>query len=76
MVNNRNFGQIRSPFHALTLVESDATIMLCTDLKAYELIHDFFKKMGERSCKESSKENRILFAVRSLYYKSLSLINL
>ena len=26
IVNNRNFGQLRSPFHALTLAESDAIL--------------------------------------------------
>ncbi|MEL1234373.1 MAG: glycosyltransferase family 2 protein, partial [Candidatus Neomarinimicrobiota bacterium] len=80
IINNRNFGQIRSPFHALTLVESDATIALCADLQEPpELIHDFLRKWEEGALvvggvKESSRENRILFAVRGLYYKLLSRI--
>lgn len=80
IVNNRNFGQIRSPFHALTTVESDATIILCADLQEPpELIHDFLRKWEKGALvvggvKESSKENRILFTIRSLYYKTLSLI--
>lgn len=80
VVNNRNFGQIRSPFHALTLVESDATIMLCADLQEPpELIHDFLRKWEKGALvvggvKESSQESRLLFKIRSLYYKLLSLI--
>ena len=62
IVNNRNFGQLRSPFHALTLVESDATIQLCSDLQEPpELIHDFLRKWENGALvvggvKESSEE--------------------
>tara|TARA_B100001093_G_scaffold416307_1_gene406939 strand:+ start:4800 stop:5759 length:960 start_codon:yes stop_codon:yes gene_type:complete len=80
IINNRNFGQVRSPFHALTLVESDATIGICSDLQEPpELIHDFLRKWEEGALvvggvKESSKENRVLFFIRSIYYKLLSVI--
>ena len=80
IVNNRNFGQLRSPFHALTLVESDATIQLCSDLQEPpELIHDFLRKWENGALvvggvKESSEENRFLFFLRGIYYKLLSAI--
>ena len=80
IVNNRNFGQLRSPFHALTLVESDATIQLCSDLQEPpELIHDFLRKWENGALvvggvKESSEENRFLFFLRGVYYKLLSAI--
>lgn len=81
VINNRNFGQARSPFHALTLVESDATIGLCADLQEPpELIHDFLRKWEEGALvvggvKESSEENRITFLLRNFYYKLLSIIS-
>ncbi len=80
IVNNRNFGQLRSPFHALTLVESDATIQLCSDLQEPpELIHDFLRKWENGALvvggvKQSSEENRFLFFLRGIYYKLLSAI--
>ena len=80
IVNNRNFGQVRSPFYALTLVESDATIFLCADLQEPpELIHEFLRKWEEGALvvggvKESSNENRLLFFIRSIYYKLLNAI--
>lgn len=80
IVNNRNFGQLRSPFHALTLAESDATIQLCSDMQEPpELIHDFLRKWENGALvvggvKESSEENRFLFFLRGIYYKLLSAI--
>ena len=33
VINNRNFGHIRSPFHGLVTSDADATIQLCSDLQ-------------------------------------------
>ena len=80
IVNNRNFGQLRSPFYALTIAESDATIQLCSDMQEPpELIHDFLRKWEDGALvvggvKESSEENRFLFFLRGIYYKLLSAI--
>ena len=80
ILNYRNFGQLRSPFHALTLTESDAAIQLCADLQEPpELIHDFLRKWESGAkvvggVKESSEENRLLFFLRGIYYKLLSAI--
>jgi polyisoprenyl-phosphate glycosyltransferase len=80
IVNNRNFGQIRSPFHALTLTESDATIQLCADLQEPPaLIHQFLRKWEEGALvvggvKESSDESKILYFIRGVYYKLLAQI--
>ena len=80
IVNNRNFGQLRSPFYALTVAESDATIQLCSDMQEPpELIHDFLRKWEDGALvvggvKESSEENRFLFFLRGIYYKLLSAI--
>ena len=81
IVNNRNFGQLRSPFYALTIAESDATIQLCSDMQEPpELIHDFLRKWEDGALvvggvKESSEENRFLFFLRGIYYKLLSAIS-
>ena len=80
IVNNRNFGQLRSPFYALTVAESDATIQLCSDMQEPpELIHDFLRKWEDGALvvggvKESSGENRFLFFLRGIYYKLLAAI--
>ena len=80
IVNNRNFGQLRSPFYALTIAESDATVQLCSDMQEPpELIHDFLRKWEDGALvvggvKESSEENRFLFFLRGIYYKLLSAI--
>jgi len=80
IVNNRNFGQLRSPFYALTVAESDATIQLCSDMQEPpELIHDFLRKWEDGALvvggvKESSEENRFLFFLRGIYYKLLAAI--
>ena len=80
IINNRNFGQLRSPFHALTNVESDAAIQLCSDMQEPpELIHDFLRKWEDGAMvvggvKESSEENRFLFFLRGIYYKLLAAI--
>tara|TARA_B100000287_G_scaffold432679_1_gene492526 strand:- start:443 stop:1402 length:960 start_codon:yes stop_codon:yes gene_type:complete len=81
IVNNRNFGQLRSPFYALTIAESDATVQLCSDMQEPpELIHDFLRKWEDGALvvggvKESSEENRFLFFLRGIYYKLLSAIS-
>ena len=80
IVNNRNFGQIRSPFHAISLTESDATIQLCADLQEPpELIHEFIREWEQGALvvggvKESSAESKFMFMIRNIYYKALSFV--
>jgi len=80
IINNRNFGQIRSPFHALTSTDADASIQICADLQEPpELIHEFLREWEKNALvvggvKKSSEENRIVYFIRNLYYKLLSLI--
>tara|TARA_S200000501_G_scaffold362931_1_gene393039 strand:+ start:3874 stop:4830 length:957 start_codon:yes stop_codon:yes gene_type:complete len=85
IINNRNFGQIRSPFHALVTSNADAVIIICADLQdPPEMISEFIKFWEEGAkvvagVKKKSKENIILFNIRKLYYwllKSLSDHNL
>ena len=80
VINQRNFGHIRSPFHGLVSSNADATIQLCSDLQEPpELIHDFLRKWEEGALvvggvKESSQESKIIFFIRTVYYKLLAMI--
>jgi glycosyltransferase involved in cell wall biosynthesis len=61
--NARNFGHIRSPYHALTLARGDAVISLVSDLQdPPEMIPQFLAKWEEGfqavvGVKESSEES-------------------
>lgn len=74
IVNSRNYGHIRSPFYGLMQAKGDAVMLLCSDLQdPPELIPDFIKKWEDGykiviGQKVSSKENRLMFLIRKLYY--------
>jgi glycosyltransferase involved in cell wall biosynthesis len=74
IVNNRNFGHIRSPLHAFYQVRGDAVITMASDLQEPpELIPQFVRKWQEGfkvviGVKPKSEETRAMFAVRSMYY--------
>lgn len=75
IVNARNFGQIRSPMHALLQTSGDAVIGLVADLQdPPELIPRMLAKWEEGysmvlCIKRSSEENRVMFWVRKKYYE-------
>jgi glycosyltransferase involved in cell wall biosynthesis len=77
IVNARNFGHIRSPYHALIGAKGDAVICLASDLQdPPELIVDFIKQWEEgykvvMGVKSKSEESPLKFALRKLYYKIL-----
>lgn len=77
IVNARNFGHIRSPYHALIGAKGDAVICLASDLQdPPELIVDFIQQweagfkvvMGVKS---KSEESPLMFSLRKLYYRTL-----
>jgi glycosyltransferase involved in cell wall biosynthesis len=80
IVNTRNFGHIRSPFHALLEAKGDAVIGLASDLQdPPELIPEFLRKWeaGYKvvlGVKEASEETAVMFAVRESYYRFLGRI--
>jgi glycosyltransferase involved in cell wall biosynthesis len=85
IINARNFGHIRSPYHALLQSGGDAVISIVADLQdPPEMIGEFIGKWekGYRivvGVKEKSEESPLFFAVRKLYYSvigRLSEINL
>lgn len=77
IVNSRNFGHIRSPYHGLIQADGDAVISIVADLQdPPEMIVDFVKKWEEGNdivvaVKHQSLENRIMYSIRTLYYRIL-----
>jgi glycosyltransferase involved in cell wall biosynthesis len=73
--NTRNFGHIRSPFHALLQASGDAVISLMSDLQdPPELLADMIAEW-ERGApivigvKTSSHENGLMYWLRTQYYR-------
>jgi glycosyltransferase involved in cell wall biosynthesis len=75
IVNARNFGHIRSPFHAMLECPGDCIIGMCTDLQdPPELIPQFLEQWERGASmvlgkKRTSQESPTFFALRGLYYK-------
>ena len=79
--NRKNYGHIKSPYYAITRCDSDAVIFLVADLQdPPELISKFIEywKHGEKlivAVKKTSKESKIFFFIRKVYYFLLNLIS-
>jgi len=77
IVNTRNFGHIRSPYHAMLQTKGDAVISIVADLQDPPyLIKEFIRKWEEgykvvMGIKKKSEESRIIFGLRKLYYRVL-----
>ena len=76
IINSRNFGAARSPYHALLQSRGDATIVVMADLQdPPPIIKNLVKKWEEGyklvlAVKEKSEESSIMFAIRQLYYNT------
>ncbi|OGT56663.1 MAG: dolichol monophosphate mannose synthase [Gammaproteobacteria bacterium RIFCSPHIGHO2_12_FULL_42_10] len=74
IVNSRNFGHIRSPYHGLLQAQGDAVIFVVADLQdPPSMINLFLEKWEEGykiaiGVKPKSDESRLLFAIRRLGY--------
>jgi len=74
ILNTRNFGQIRSPIHAMLQAKGDAVISIVSDLQEPpSMIADFIKKWEEGyklvvGVKNQSEESPLVYVLRSLYY--------
>ena len=75
--NVKNFGQFNSPYYGMCQLDGDCVISMCCDFQdPVELIPVFVKYWEEGyqivcGVKTSSKENKIVYYLRSLYYKLL-----
>jgi glycosyltransferase involved in cell wall biosynthesis len=75
IVNTRNFGHIRSPYHALLQCRGDAVIGMAADLQdPPELIPAFLEKWREGykvvlGVKAVAEESSVMFAIRRLGYR-------
>jgi polyisoprenyl-phosphate glycosyltransferase len=73
--NAKNFGQFNSPFYGLCQTTGDCTIPICCDFQdPVELIPVFVKEWENGAkivsgIKTSSKENKIMRFLRTIYYK-------
>jgi glycosyltransferase involved in cell wall biosynthesis len=80
ILNNRNFGHIRSPYHGLIEAKGDAVILIAADLQEpVELIFDFISKWEDGydiviGVKPESKESKLFFFIRKIYYFLVTLI--
>jgi len=74
IINQRNFGHIRSPYHAFLQASGDAVIVMVSDLQdPPEMIPEYLKKWEEGykvilGQKIGSSESGIMFTLRKLYY--------
>ena len=78
IVNMRNFGHIRSPYHALLQAHGDAVICMASDLQdPPELIPQMLRKWesGSRiaaAIKTGSRERWWMYCIRSFYYRLIA----
>lgn len=75
--NVTNFGQFNSPFYGMCQATGDCVISICCDFQdPIELIPRFVEEWEKgykivSGIKTSSKENRIIYFLRSVYYKMI-----
>jgi polyisoprenyl-phosphate glycosyltransferase len=80
IVNTRNFGHVRSPYHGLLQAKGDAVISIVADFQdPPEMIFKYVAKWEEgyrvvMAVKQTSKESRLMFALRERYYRLLARI--
>lgn len=81
IVNNRNFGHIRSPYYIILQATGDAVIYLASDLQdPPELIGSFLHQWEQGykvvlAQKQISEESSLFFFVRKFYYWLLNWFN-
>lgn len=75
ILNAKNFGQFNSPYYGMLQTSGDCTILICADFQdPIDMIPRFVKEwengfkivIGQKT---SSKENKLMYHLRSLYYK-------
>lgn len=75
--NARNFGQFNSPYYGMLQVTGDCVIEMVADFQdPVELIPKYVHEWEQGykiviGIKTASKENRLMYSLRSLYYKMI-----
>ena len=75
--NTKNFGQFNSPYYGLCQTTGDCTISVCCDFQdPLELIPEFVREWENGykivcGVKTSSKESKLMYFLRSVYYKTI-----
>jgi glycosyltransferase involved in cell wall biosynthesis len=78
IVNNRNFGHIRSGYHAFLQARGDAVVPMASDLQdPPEMIPQFVRKWEEGykivlAQKTNSDESPFFYLVRKIYYNTIN----
>lgn len=81
IINARNFGYIRSSYHALLQAIGDAVVLIASDLQdPPEMIGEFIEKWESgykivMAVKPASQESKLMFFIRKLYYKAITKIS-
>jgi glycosyltransferase involved in cell wall biosynthesis len=81
IVNTRNFGPVRSPYHGVVTAFGDAVVLIAADLQdPPELIIEYVKKWEEGfdivlPAKPRSDESFLMKSIRKIYYKLLNSIS-
>lgn len=77
IVNSRNFGHIKSPFHGLLQGSGDAVMVMASDFQdPPELIHQHIKNwengfMVSVAVKNKAEESWLFYNIRKLFYKTI-----
>ncbi len=80
ILNTRNFGQVRSPYHAILQAEGDAVVAMASDLQdPPEMLREFIRHWREGAkivagVKPNADESGAMFAIRRLYYSTVARI--
>ena len=81
ILNARNFGHIRSPYHGILQSSGDACVLISSDLQdPPEMIVEFVKRWEEGykivlATKPRSHESSLIFFIRKLYYRLVTKIS-
>jgi len=75
--NSKNFGQFNSPYYGLCQTTGDCAVMMCADFQdPVEIIPKFVQEWENGykivcGIKSTSKENRLIYWLRSCYYRTI-----
>ncbi len=77
ILNSKNFGQFNSPYYGICQTDGDCTISMCADFQdPVEMLPQFVREWEKGykivcGIKATSKENKLLRSLRTLYYKMI-----